>query len=398
MDAAAIRPDVENIVTARMAGFAQLLRERGFSIGLKEAQDALRVAVALSDQRPDRMRAALRCLLCSRRSDWEAFDTLFDSYWFGRGMKRAVKVGGSAPRATLRAFGEHGAAAAKESGSASALADAANGEAQPESSTGGDTGKAEGASRVEISATADFRRFADAAQMAQAHAAAEGLARVMRARLSRRERARRRGRRVDLRSAIRRSIAHGGVPLRLFWRARKPKPLKLVVLLDASGSMQMYTAVFARFIHGVLDSFREAEAFVFHTRLAHVSQALKERDPQRALERLSLFSQGVGGGTRIGESLQTFNQWHARRVLGSRSCVMILSDGYDTGDPGTLVAELKRMRLRCRRIVWLNPMMGWEGFAPESRAIKAVLPYIDLLAPAHSLESLAALEPLLARI
>jgi uncharacterized protein with von Willebrand factor type A (vWA) domain len=398
MASAAPSSPATDVIAARMAAFVRLLRDRGFALGLKETQDALRVAAALDDPRPGAMRAALRCLLCSRRTDWEEFDALFDAFWLGRGGRRAVKVGGAAPRAPLGGFGEPRGPQARETGPGAALMDTAAGESPPDPPDGGDAGKAEGASRVEISAATDFRRFADPAQMAQAHAAAEGLARVMRARLTRRERARLRGRRVDLRSTIRRSTAHGGVPLDLFWRARKPKPLKLVVLLDASGSMQLYTAVFARFIHGVLDSFREAEAFLFHTRLAHVSQALRERDPQRALERLSLLSQGVGGGTRIGESLQTFNQWHARRTLGSRSCVMILSDGYDTGDPGLLAAELQRLRRRCRRIVWLNPMMGWEGFAPEARAIKAALPHIDLLAPAHSLESLAALEPVLARI
>jgi uncharacterized protein with von Willebrand factor type A (vWA) domain len=160
----------------------------------------------------------------------------------------------------------------------------------------------------------------------------------------------------------------------------------------------MYTAVFTRFIHGVLDSFHEAEAFVFHTRLAHISAAMKEKNPVRAVERMSLMSEGVGGGTRIGDSLATFNQWHARRVLNSRSCIMILSDGYDTGSPVALAREMQRLRRRCRRIVWLNPMMGWDGYRPEARAMQAALPYLDFFAPAHNLESLAALEPYLARL
>jgi uncharacterized protein with von Willebrand factor type A (vWA) domain len=107
---------------------------------------------------------------------------------------------------------------------------------------------------------------------------------------------------------------------------------------------------------------------------------------------------GVGGGTRIGECLATFNRWHARRLLTSRSCVMIVSDGYDTGPPELLVRELRRMRQRCPRIVWLNPMMGWEGWRPEARGLKAAVPYLDLLAPAHDLASLAALEPYLAQL
>jgi len=141
------------------------------------------------------------------------------------------------------------------------------------------------------------------------------------------------------------------------------KPLRLIVLLDASGSMSMYTGVFLRFIHGVLDEFRQAEASCFHTRLAYVSDAMKEKDAGRALDRLSIMAQGAGGGTRIGESLQTFNRWHAARVIHSRSCVMIVSDGYETGDAALLGREMAALARRCRRIVWLNPMMAWQGYA-----------------------------------
>jgi uncharacterized protein with von Willebrand factor type A (vWA) domain len=172
----------------------------------------------------------------------------------------------------------------------------------------------------------------------------------------------------------------------------------LLILLDVSGSMSLYTSVFVRFIHGVLDQFREAEAFLFHTRLTHVSPALREKDVGRALERLSLLAQGAGGGTRIGDCLASFNRWHAKTLLHGRTCVMIISDGYDTGTPATLGEEMRQLARRCRRIVWLNPMLGWEGYQPSARGMQAALPYVDLFAPAHNLESLAALEPYLARL
>jgi uncharacterized protein with von Willebrand factor type A (vWA) domain len=220
----------------------------------------------------------------------------------------------------------------------------------------------------------------------------------MRTRLTRRERARRRGRRLDLRATIRLSVAHGGEPLDLKFRRRKIKPLRLVALLDASGSMESYVSFFTRFLHAVTQVFRESEAFIFHTRLAHVSSALKERNPARALDRLALMAAGVGGGTKIGECLAAFNRIHARRVIHSRTCVMILSDGYDTGSPELLSSAMCELRRRCKRIVWLNPLTGRDGFEPSARGMQAALPYLDLFAPAHSLESLAALEPYLARI
>jgi uncharacterized protein with von Willebrand factor type A (vWA) domain len=373
-----------------------LLRSHGFIIGLRENTDAAKLAGELAIERPAIQRAAFKALFCSRSSDWKQFDELFNSYWFGRGMKKLMKVGGSVATSTRPNLSAPTEKGSNQNGS-SELSNQVSNPSGVETEEGS-TAKSEGASRTEITSSTDFRKIADPRELEKAHATAERFARAMRARLTRRERARSRGRRIDLRATIRRNIGVGGTPIDLRFRQRKPKPLRLVVLLDASGSMQMYTAVFIRFIHGILDNFREAEAFVFHTRLAHISSAMKEKNATRALERMSLMTQGVGGGTRIGECLATFNKWHAKRVLNSRSCVMILSDGYDTGAPEVLASELKRLRQRCRRIAWLNPMMGWDGYRPDAKAMQAALPYLDLFAPAHNLESLEALEPYLARL
>ena len=389
-------PRLDVVILRRIADFSALLRRHDYAVGLGESADAARVAGELGIERPALLRQAFKALFCSRASDWKQFDALFDSFWLGKGMKRLMKVGGSAAASTKPALAPP-AATAGGHGNSGELADQIS-ETPGQDSEDGATGKTEGASSRVLHTTTDFRKIADPQELAKAHAAAERLAHLMRTRLSRRERARNRGRRIDLRATIRHSIGAGGVPVDLLYRERKAKPLRLVVLLDASGSMQMYTAVFTRFIHGVLDSFHEAEAFVFHTRLAHISSAMKEKNATRAVERMSLMSEGVGGGTRIGESLASFNQWHARRVLNGRSCVMILSDGYDTGAPEALAKEMQRLRRRCRRIVWLNPMMGWEGYRPEARAMQAALPYVDLFAPAHNLESLGLLEPYLARL
>src|SRR5262249_29265081 len=150
-------------------------------------------------------------------------------------------------------------------------------EGEVQSSVNG-RGRCEGASRSENLASVDIRHIIDPEEIAQVRVLAARLARVMRARLVRREQVRRRGRRLDLRRTIHRNVSHGGPPVDLAWRRRKIKPLRLVVLLDASGSMNLYTAFFVRFLHGVVDAFHEAEAFVFHTRLAHVSPSLRDRD------------------------------------------------------------------------------------------------------------------------
>jgi uncharacterized protein with von Willebrand factor type A (vWA) domain len=144
--------------------------------------------------------------------------------------------------------------------------------------------------------------------------------------------------------------------------------------------------------------FRAADAFLFHTRLVRISDALQERDPQRAVDRMALLSEGVGGGTRIGDCIAQFNRQHARRALAGRCIVMIVSDGYDTGARGVLGAAMAALHRRCRRIVWLNPMLGWDGYAPVARGMAEALPHIDLFAPAHTLESLVQVERQMAKL
>jgi uncharacterized protein len=387
--------EVSRLVARKLSAFLKTLRDNSFAIGLAEGRDAGELVASDFAAKPALLRSALKHLFSARKSDWDKFDGLFDAFWLGKRVRSRSTTMGSAKAANnpslknLQDTGEmrKGLSATDQVPSAD---DAPQGR--------GGEGRMEGASRAENLSEVDFRKLADPEQIAQAHEAAERLARAMRTRLTRRDLARRRGYRLDLRRTIHRNISHGGVPIALVKRQRKHKPLRLVVLLDASGSMSMYTGVFLRFIHGVLDQFREAEAFLFHTRLAHVSGAMKERDAARALDRLSILAQGAGGGTRIGECLAVFNRHHAARVIHSRTCVMIVSDGYETGDADLLGREMAALAKRCRRIAWLNPMMGWQGYAPEAKGIRAALPHVDLYAEANTLKSLAALEPYLARI
>jgi uncharacterized protein with von Willebrand factor type A (vWA) domain len=388
--------EVSRLVSGKLAAFLKTLRDSGFAVGLAEGQDAASLMTAGYAKKPGLLRSAFKHLFSARKSDWEKFDGIFDAFWLGKRVRSRSVTMGSAKAAnnpSLKSFANNRADQRTGGGAMD----------QVPSTDGADVdrsgeGRMEGASRADNIAEIDFRKMADPEQIEEAHEAAARLALMMRTRLTRRDLARRRGYRLDLRRTIHSNISHGGVPISLVKRQRKEKPLRLVMLLDASGSMSMYTGVFLRFIHGVLDEFREAEAFLFHTRLAHVSDAMKEKDAARALDRLSIMAQGAGGGTKIGESLQTFNRWHAARVIHSRTVVMIVSDGYETGDAALLGREMAALGRRCRRIVWLNPMMAWDGYAPEAAGIKAALPHVDLYAPANTLKSLTALEPYLARL
>jgi uncharacterized protein with von Willebrand factor type A (vWA) domain len=387
---------VSRLVSAKLAAFLKTLRDNAFTVGLHEGEDAAVLMAAGYAEKPGLLRSAFKHLFSARKSDWERFDGLFDAFWLGRRVKSRSVIMGSAKPANNPSLKSLQDSQSERAGNEAATDRIPSADEAPGQHAG--QGRMEGASRVDNLAEVDFRKLADPDQIEQAHAAAARLARIMRTRLTRRDLARRRGYRLDLRRTIHSNISHGGVPISLVKRQRKEKPLRLIVLLDASGSMSMYTGVFLRFIHGVLDEFRQAEAFLFHTRLAYVSDAMKEKDPARALDRLSIMAQGAGGGTRIGESLQTFNRWHAARVIHSRSCVMIVSDGYETGDAALLGREMAALARRCRRIVWLNPMMAWEGYAPVAAGIKAALPHIDLYAAANTLKSLTELEPYLAKL
>jgi uncharacterized protein len=387
--------EVSRLVSAKLAAFLRTLRNNDFVVGLHEGRDAASLMAAGYAEKPGLLRMAFKHLFSARKSDWDKFDGLFDAFWLGKRVRSRSLTMGSAKAANSPSL-----KSLRDTRSEPAASDATDqvpsADEAPEQRPG--EGRMEGASLADNLAEIDFRKMADPDQIEEAHAVAARLAKTMRTHLTRRDLARRRGYRLDLRRTIHSNISHGGVPISLVKRQRREKPLRLVMLLDASGSMSMYTGVFLRFIHGVLDEFREAEAFLFHTRLAYVSDAMKERDSARALDRLSIMAQGAGGGTRIGESLQTFNRWHAARVLHSRSCVMIVSDGYETGDAALLGREMAALAKRCRRIVWLNPMMAWEGYAPEAAGIKAALPHVDLYAPANTLKSLTALEPYLAKL
>jgi uncharacterized protein with von Willebrand factor type A (vWA) domain len=386
--------EVSRLVSGKLAAFLKTLRDNAYAVGLHEGRDAAALMAAGYAEKPGLLRVAFKHLFSARKSDWDRFDGLFDAFWLGRQVKSRSITTGSAKPANNPSLKSLQDSQSERAGNEAATDQIPSADEAPGDRSG--EGRMEGASRADNLAEVDFRKLADPDQIEQAHAAAARLARIMRTRLTRRDLARRRGYRLDLRRTIHSNISHGGVPISLVKRQRKEKPLRLIMLLDASGSMSMYTGVFLRFIHGVLDEFREAEAFLFHTRLAYVSDAMKEKDPARALDRLSIMAQGAGGGTKIGESLQTFNRWHAARVIHSRSCVMIVSDGYETGDAALLGREMAALARRCRRIVWLNPMMAWQGYAPEAAGIKAALPHIDLYAPANTLKSLAELEPYLA--
>ena len=197
---------------------------------------------------------------------------------------------------------------------------------------------------------------------------------------------------LDLRRTIRHGIPRGGELIDLKYRIRKRKPGRLVILLDVSGPMNPYSLFLLKFAYALEKHFQRVHTFLFSTQLVDITAALKTPSLSEALAALSREDAGWSGGTKIGESLREFHRVHGRRLLSRDTLLMILSDGWDTGEPDLLAAELAAAKRRVGKLIWLNPLLGLEGYEPITRGMSAALPFIDVFAPAHNLESLLALE------
>lgn len=217
------------------------------------------------------------------------------------------------------------------------------------------------------------------------------LFKQMSRRLARRRRIGSRGQ-VDLRKTIRRSISRGGEPMNLLYRERKLRPHRLVTLLDISGSMSAYSLFLVKFLYALQRHFQKVDTFLFSIGLVEITSLLRRQRFQEALQALSQQPAGWSGGTNIGGSLREFNQTHGRKLRSSDTWFVILSDGWDTGEPSVLAAELSAVKRRVRRLIWLNPLLGLKDYQPITCGMSAALPHIDVFAPAHNLESLLALE------
>ena len=194
---------------------------------------------------------------------------------------------------------------------------------------------------------------------------------------------------IDLRRTLRRSLRAGGEIFRWSFREPKWKPRPLVVIADISGSMERYTRLLLHFIYGMKSALRQpVEAFVFSTRLTRITRPLQTRDLDLALKQVGLLVHDWAGGTRIGESLKTFNFDWGRRVLGRGAVVLMISDGWDRGDVDLLKREMARLKRNCHRLIWLNPLLGAPDYEPLTRGIQAALPHIHDFLPVHNLASL----------
>jgi uncharacterized protein len=379
----------------QMVRFVRLLRANGFSAGVAEAADASRALGLVDALNPGQARNTMRAIFASREREWHRFDELFDAFWLGRMRPRQTVLKKISPGTLRERLAGEGETSTRE-GTLADYFDWSAGEDREIAVSG--EGRNAGASAGENLARADFGKVTDPEELERLHDLAGLLAQRLRYRLSRRRRAGRKGDRLLLRRTFQRSVSSGGMPLKLYRARRKPKPFKIVVFVDVSGSMDLYSLFFTRFVYALTQTIAKTESFIFHTRLVHITGTLAQANPMKFMEKVALISQGWSGGTRIGASLAEFNERYAAALVGSRTIAIIVSDGFDTGPASALAAELQRLKRRVKRIIWLNPLLGRESYEPRAAGMAAALPYLDLFASAHNLESLTALEDELAYV
>jgi uncharacterized protein with von Willebrand factor type A (vWA) domain len=364
-----------SLITENIVAFSQFLRQRGLAPGVQQTMDAVEAAAAVDVADRATFKYALKIALCSSKTEWDLFDSLFEDFW-----KRHCAIPSSHQQMEQ-------AKPAPVAGGPQMLSELSNGEHQAE-----DGRSLVGASIQERLLKADFSEVA-VNDMAELERLAALLLAKLSQRISRRfRRTQTRGKRFDLRRTVSKSVSSGGVPLHICFKSPRPRPLKLALLLDISGSMNAYSLFLLRFAYCLQKHFHHVGSFIFSTHLEEITDALKTPDLNTAFTRLASHRSGWSGGTRIGESLQVFRERYGKRLLTRHTVFIVLSDGWDTGDPEMLSRQLSSIHSAVRKVIWLSPLLGMQDYQPLTRAIRAALPHIDVFVPAHNLESLLQLE------
>ena len=373
-------PQAERICSASsIIEFCQFARKNGLSNGVQQTLAALEAANAIGLADRQVLASALRAVLSSSKEEWDLFTRIFELF-----LSTSQSTSGpDSKEGNERRFNAHRPRASSRALIGLSGSDASQTESGGKSVTGASTQQS--LQKVDLADVPNDDLLA-------LEQISMRLFRKMSLRLSRRCKIKNLAERVDVRRTIRRSIPRGGDPIVLAFRGRKPRKHKLVLFLDVSGSMNSYSLFLVRFAFALQKYFKSVNTFLFSTNVVEITDLLRTRDLLDALRGLSQRAAGWAGGTKIGDSLRDFNRQHGRRLLSPGTVFIILSDGWDTGEPELLAAELRDTRRRVRELIWLNPLLGLEEYAPVTRGMSAALPHVDVFAAAHNLESLLALE------
>lgn len=359
----------------------RLLRQAGVHVNAERARVYLQAITEIDLERPDDVRAASRTALVCRQADLVTFDRTFDLFWsLLRGGRLSTPVA-SKRRRTADAGQIEVPLGEMPSRVASAVQHIVRVRASP----------------TELLRTTDFSTMT----AAERTAAARFLERLRWSpgqRPSRRFRSSRDGSRLDARATLRKSLASHGEPAVLIRRARRVKRRPLVILCDVSGSMEAYTRLLLHMSHALSRGWGRVETFTFGTRLTRITRQLRERRPDAALAHVSRAVADWSGGTRIGDALHEFNLRWSRRVLGRGAVVLLVTDGWERGDPARLEQEAARLQRAAYRLIWLDPLSGTRDYSPDARGARALNRHADDHLPANTLDGLARIAELLGKV
>lgn len=387
-----IDPATGGKLVSNIMHFARALRLAGLPVGPGKLLEAVRAVEVVGPRRRDDFYWALHAVLVERHEQHEIFEQAFRLFWRDprllQGAAPLVRSGTERRRPKQLDPVRQRVLDALMAGAKDEELE------QPEPEV--ELDRALSYSPEEVFRHKDFESMS-AAELAAARQAIARM-RLPIVRLpTRRFVADPQGQRVDMRATLRAGLRTSGLIMPLRRKTRTTRPPPLVILCDVSGSMSRYSRLFVHFVHAVTSDRERVSTFLFGTQLSNVTRHLRHKDVDIALDRIGAAVEDWSGGTRIGVCLKEFNLHWSRRVLGQGALVLLITDGLDRDDVGVLAIEIERLHKSCRRLIWLNPLLRYEGFRAEAAGVKAILPHVDDFRPVHNLDSLADLTEALSR-
>ena len=378
--------------TSRLLDFNKHMFAHGFNTSFDQATQSLEGLQHIDLSKIQEWKNALKSIYSYNFETFEKFDELFDSFWTNEGRKKTT-VQRQNNNKNNKTINTRSILAPPEQGTLdndSTNKSMTNNENDMEVSSNAVSKIT--ASFIENKKKTDLKELIDSDLQKRIHSAVLKIAKSIKHKRSRRLLADRKGAKLDLRKIVSKSLAYEGYPIKLYKKSKPKKPMRIVSILDISGSMKVYSQIFLTFVKGLVGVDQSADVYLFHTRLMRVTEYLKENDTLNAVNRISLLTEGFSGGTKIGKSLKEFNNIYSKNNVNGRTVVIIISDGYDTGNPKIVSQELEKLKKRNCKIIWLNPLLGWENYEPVASSMKEASPYLDLFAPCSTIEDLENLE------
>ena len=378
--------------TSRLLDFNHHMFGHGFNTSFDQATQSLEGLQHIDLSKIQEWKNALKSIYCYNFETFEKFDELFDSFWTNEGRKK-TNVQRQNNNKNNKTINTRSILAPPEQGTLdndSTNKSMTNNENDMEVSSNAVSKIT--ASFIENKKKTDLKELIDSDLQKRIHSAVLKIAKSIKHKRSRRLLADRKGAKLDLRKIVSKSLAYEGYPIKLYKKSKPKKPMRIVSILDISGSMKVYSQIFLTFVKGLVGVDQSSDVYLFHTRLMRVTEYLKENDTLNAVNRISLLTEGFSGGTKIGKSLKEFNNIYSKKNVNGRTVVIIISDGYDTGNPKIVSQELEKLKKRNCKIIWLNPLLGWENYEPVASSMKEASPYLDLFAPCSTIEDLENLE------